>query len=207
MVMATVADEKAMNLYKSLMEEAKIRALSINTIGHAALLPYPLVREYAYLQLRMLCELIALGCLAAHGDITQTKYFQREAYKADEILKRLEGLHQQFYPVPVWPKFSPGHVHLEAHPPGFDFLSKDDLLQLYGKCGDVLHKGRLPRIILPPVQSNDQQEVQRWGQKILNLLSSHRITRLGGNLHFLILLEVKSAGGNVQVAIAESPKP
>ena len=51
--MNTSADQKAVNLYATLMDEAKIRALSINTIGHAAILPAPLVKEYAFLQFRM----------------------------------------------------------------------------------------------------------------------------------------------------------
>jgi hypothetical protein len=60
--MPTQADLDAANVYTSIMEEAKFRALSINTLSGYAL-PVPLQREYCFLQLRMLCELIALGCL------------------------------------------------------------------------------------------------------------------------------------------------
>ena len=73
-------DQAALNLYLSLMEEAKIRAFSINNATNVPnRLPPPLVREYCFLQLRMLCELIALGCLVAHSDIkaTQAKSFQK----------------------------------------------------------------------------------------------------------------------------------
>jgi hypothetical protein len=47
----------------------------------------------------MLCELIALGCFVAHGDIEATKAssFQK-AYKADDILKRLARLIRQIAP-------------------------------------------------------------------------------------------------------------
>jgi hypothetical protein len=48
----------------------------------------------------MLCELIALGCLIAHGDVTNTNYFQNKAYKADDILRKLEELHADLEVVP-----------------------------------------------------------------------------------------------------------
>ena len=89
--MATKRDEEALALYIRLMEEVKGRAFSINAITHSPIqIGPPLIREYCFLQLRMLCELIALGCLVAHGDIANTKYFQRDAYKADDIMRRLE---------------------------------------------------------------------------------------------------------------------
>ena len=205
--MPTTDDEKAMALYLSIMEEAKIRAYSINTITNNPIgLPPPLVREYCFLQLRMLCELIALGCLVAHGDIKETKAkdFQK-AYKADDILKRLGELHPAFYPVPVTPVFGNASVHLEVIETGF--LTKSDLIELYGKCGDVLHKGNLRRLLSPRIPSQTNfPDINNWGQKTLNLLSSHRISRVGGNFHFVTFLEAAQAGGNVLMSIAESPK-
>jgi hypothetical protein len=105
--MATKADEASKYLYHSIMEEVMIRAFSINTaIKTPTKIPQPLILEYCYLQARMLCELIALGCLVAHGDITNTNYFQNKAYKADDILQQLEKLHPNFYPIPFKPIFS-----------------------------------------------------------------------------------------------------
>ena len=108
--MATQADLNAAQLYTAIMEEAKSRALSINTVtGPGLALPVVLRREFCFLQLRMLCELIALGCLVAHGDIEETKLatFQK-AYNAGDIINRLGKLHPAFYPSPRKPEFSPG---------------------------------------------------------------------------------------------------
>lgn len=189
------------------MEEVKARAASINTITNSPNgLPSPLVREFCFLQLRMLCELIALGCLVAHGDIEATKAssFQK-AYKADDILKRLETLHPNFYPIPRKPVFGNNSLHLDDY--DADFLTKKDLITLYGKSGDVLHKGNLRRLISPrtPIQ-NIYPEISKWGQKILNLLSVHTISRIGNDFHFLTFLEAAQMGGNVLVSLAESPK-
>jgi hypothetical protein len=73
-LMPTEADLDAASVYTSVMEEAKFRALSVNTLtGSQIGLPVSLLREFCFLQLRMLCELIALGCLVAHGDIKETR--------------------------------------------------------------------------------------------------------------------------------------
>ena len=151
----------------------------------------------------MLRELIALGCLVAHGDITKTKYFQRDAYKADDIMRRLEGLHSDFYPIASSMTFYPGGAHIEPLSSGF--LTKSELISLYGRCGDVLHKGTLNRIINPAPFRMDYQDIMESGQKILNLMSVHRISRFGGKFHFVIALEHRDVGGNVSGWIAESP--
>jgi hypothetical protein len=95
--MPTPADHNAATVYTSIMEEAKFRALSINTLtGTNVALPVVLLRESCFLQLRMLCELIALGCMVAHG-IKETKALQK-CYNAGDIVKSLEKLHPTQFP-------------------------------------------------------------------------------------------------------------
>jgi hypothetical protein len=148
--MPTKSDEAAKDLYHSIMVEVMIRVYSLNSATMTPTpIPQPLIREYCFLQLRMLCELIALGCLVAHGDITKTKYFQK-AYKADDILQRLEKLHPDFFPYPfkstITPP-SPGFPgELKMEDVETDYLKKDELIQLYVKCGSILHKGQLAQI-------------------------------------------------------------
>ncbi|WP_197413853.1 hypothetical protein [Terracidiphilus gabretensis] len=188
------------------MEEAKFRALSINTLTNSGCaLPVPLQREYCFLQLRMLCELIALGCLVAHGDIKETKSASlQRAYHAGEIVKRLEKLHPNFYPSPRKLVFNPGHVHLGDY--DREFLTKSELITLYGKCGDALHKGSVRQLLDPKNQPPaDFRDIQEWGQKILNLLSVHLISRREGRFHLIVVLEATQTGGNVLVSVAESP--
>jgi len=204
--MPTQADLDAANVYTSIMEEAKFRALSINTLTNSGYaLPVPLQREYCFLQLRMLCELIALGCLVAHGDIEETKTSSlQKSYRAGEIVKRLQKLHPNFYPSPRKLVFSSGHVHLSDY--DREFLTKSDLITLYGKCGDALHKGNLRQLLDPKNQPTaDFRDIQEWGQKILNLLSVHLISRREGKFHLLVVLEASQTGGNVLVSVAESP--
>src|SRR5215467_7755061 len=93
---------EAMDAYSVLMHEAKRRLLAMDTaLEKKTGLPEVAVREYCFLQLRMLCELIALGCLTAHGDIEETRGpVLQKSYHAGDIVKRLERLHRNFYPIP-----------------------------------------------------------------------------------------------------------
>lgn len=202
--MPSQADLDASNVYASIMEEAKFRALSINTLTNTPItLPISFMREFCFLQLRMLCELIALGCLVAHGDIKETKELRR-SYHAGDIVKQLERLHPNFYPVPRTPVFSPGHLHMEDYDK--PFLTKIELIKLYGTCGDLLHKGNLRNLLKPQKPPpSDYRDIQQWGQRVLNLLSFHTITRVGKTFHFVTVLEAQQANGNVLVSIAESP--
>lgn len=204
--MPTQADLDAANMYASIMSEAKFRALSINTLtGSDNALPTQLQREYCFLQLRMLCELITLGCLVAHGDIEETKSSPlQKAFHAGDIVKRLEKLHPNFYPSPRNLIFNSDHVHLDVY--DREFLTKGELITLYGKCGDALHRGSLRQLLRPEEPTPaDFRDIQEWGQKILNLLSVHLISRIGGNFHFVVALESPQTGGNVLVSLAESP--
>ena len=88
--------------YAAIMDEVKIRLDDINMlIGNRGGLAGHVVAESCYLQLRMCCELIALGCLVAHGDIeaTKSKGLQK-VYSAEKIIQVLAKLHPDFYPEP-----------------------------------------------------------------------------------------------------------
>jgi hypothetical protein len=118
-------------------------------------------------------------------------------------MKRLEKLHPDFYPHPMvftFPK--PGHVHLENVQA--EFLKRDELIRLVGITGDVLHRGSLKNLVSPnQVLLQGFDGVRQWGQKLVTLLSQHRIGLLGGNAHFVCALA--DAQGNVNVVLAESP--
>jgi len=88
----------ALDDYSMLMEEAKYRLLAMDTaLGGRTGLPKGAIREFCFLELRMLCELIALGCLTAHGDLKTSKL--KTSYEADRIIRSLQKLHPDFFPV------------------------------------------------------------------------------------------------------------
>jgi hypothetical protein len=131
--MPTKQQLQIINNYASIMEEAKLRLDWINTAasGIITVLPGTPLREFCFLQLRMLCEVIALACLVAHGDIpaTRAKRLQRE-WSPDRILAELEKLHPHFFPQPgrEGPLIQGVHRHFETLESGF--LTKAELLTL-----------------------------------------------------------------------------
>src|SRR5579872_5438649 len=150
--MPTSQQLEAANLYAAMMEEIKVRIQFVETaITGKYFMPHgQLVREASYLQLRLICEMIALSCLVAHGDIpsTKEKRFFKE-YDAAKIIDGLHDLHPNFYPLPV------KSVQIQTTDgPGWSlnpiltgFLTRDDLRSLYAKSGDFLHRGSLRKLL------------------------------------------------------------
>lgn len=204
--MPTQGQLEAQNLYASLMEEIKIRiaAIDAGTGGQLKALPPAIIREHCYLQLRMICELIALGCIAAHGDLNQTKKLRKE-WAADKIMDELGILHPDFFPQPVSAQSAPvGEIsahHLSSETKG---LTKDGLIALYHECGDILHKGTVKKLLKPkmPVKIHFP-DITAKAQLVVDLLSNHLIATLGGELVFLCSMNSIHDQGRAQVAIAE----
>jgi hypothetical protein len=184
------------------MEEIKVRLLSIDfaTSGQMAL-PHQLTHEYCYLQLHMICELIALACLVAHGDIQETTALKND-WSADRILDKLTKLHEHFYPWPVeWLPERPDGVlpfkHIED-----GFLTKEEFLKLNGRCGNTLHRGSLRKLLKPKMPVVKKfPEIADACSRIRRLLEHHRIVLLDNNLIFCNLSDPDN-GGRVELAFA-----
>lgn len=204
--MATKDDLTALEVYRSLMVEAKARVLSIGKLVHDQRgIPSPLVREYGFLQVRMLCEIVALGCLVAHGDLVKKapKKLTR-AYAPGEIIAALESLHDDFFPVPISPQRTQHGWHMAEHVGG-PYLTKSEIGKLWARCGGILHRGDLRRVLREnsPVQS-DFADLEEAAQKILNLLSKHRMVRSDRQIAFLTFLQDAAVGGGVRVILGEA---
>lgn len=193
--------------YANILDEIRIRILGINTIvaGTKSLQSW-VTAELCYLQLRLLCELVAIGCLIAHGDIEATKCKKiQKKYAADDIINQLEKLHPDFYPHPVKCSFSIDNIQLERIESGY--LTKQELITLYHECGGHLHRGSLSSIFhatKPKLQPTVEQALA-WGQKFSILLSQHHIVSHTNHAHLLAFLSHHQADGKALAVIAKSP--
>jgi hypothetical protein len=176
--MATSKQIQAIDLYRILMFEARQRIETLNFIlAGGTRLADAIVRELCYLQLRMLCENIALGCLVAHGDIveSQVKNFEQE-WSAERIIEKLEKLNPHFFPQQmVIGTTHDGRPSITANTKP-NALKKDDLPKLYAICGGFLHRGTLKKIY----GSNQLHhgylnvpDIINWTKKVEDLLGSH----------------------------------
>jgi hypothetical protein len=202
-----------MTIYANLMEEARYRIEAMDAAlgGRLALLDM-ILEEFVYLQIRLLCEIVALGCLIAHGDFTQEQLTKLcNEYDADTIIKNLAALNPTFFPIPIRMTIrspspgDPGEVRLDD-PPADSFLTKDELLSLYGRTGNYLHRGKLKQLASrPPYAAVDMSQVTIWAKKVLGLLDQHRIRSPDNLQHWLCAL--KGPDGKVMMAVAQSPRP
>jgi hypothetical protein len=186
--MPTEPQIAAQNTYANILEEIKLRSTKINhcTLGFSGLEP-PFVKEFCYLQIRMICELVALGCLVAHGDIKQSSSSKlQKEWSAEKIMSSLEAMHPHFYPTPIKQTKTANGYHIQAIDTP---LRKSEFIELYGKCGDMLHRGNVRKFVKGqfPTQTNFP-EITKKTQKILDLLSNHVIVTHTGEQMFLAML-------------------
>lgn len=207
--MSTHNTDKRNVLYANLMDELKVRIDCISTTcnGRGAY-PTVITREFCYLQLRMLCELVALSCLVAHGDLASLKSHKiGRAYSADEILDRLTKLRPYFYPIPVRQEMQigpPKRFMLHGIDPSP--LPKEQLISLYGKTHRHLHRGTLKRLLSmdAPIDMNvNIPEIISWAQKINDLLSVHTIP-INEKEAIICVLRNMEDNNRVQVATVEA---
>lgn len=169
-------DEKAMATYRSLMVEVKYRTEAIDQVLSRQLpLRGKIGEELCYLQLRMICELLAIGCLVIHGGL-KPKGALFKTYKADWIMSELAKVHPKFFPVALEQNDSdatdpPSWVHKKG-----GFLTREGLAELWGRrAGGHLHRGSFKNL-LAREKPLDLAEVQKWRDLIVGLLTRHVLT-------------------------------
>lgn len=186
------------------MEEAKSRIASIiSVLEGRTQLSEIFADEYCTLQLRLLCEIIALGCLTAHGDIPETKATRlRKQYKADRIISLLAGLHAEFYPRPVRqvPPDPPRTYGLEDREEA-EYLTKRELIKLAGRCGEGLHRGTMHDLSL---KSLSPEEIFAYTTKIALLVDIHWFTLRSGDPHYLCAMN-GGRDGRVGIEVLQPP--
>lgn len=182
-------------IYINLMEEViRRRNIVADVLAGKFGLPQAIAYELCYLQLRLICESIALGCLSTHGGIpgTQTKVMLN-AWSPKDILKELERLHPKFYPVPFDPvSFDEEGFPEKIKPVSTGHLTKSDLLKLWGECGSVLHRGVLKDVEKPYIPNFEKIEI--WDAKIIRLLRSHRMQLAAQRYFFSVVMQHPSDG-------------
>lgn len=171
-----VISDATATLYCDLMEEIKRRTRVIHSLLNAQLaVPRIVGVEICYLQLRFICELIALACLTAHGDIPGAKAKRlTKAYHPNQILQSLEYLHSSFYPVPGRQILNEAGKVVEVVAVDDPYLTKAELLHLYGECGNFLHRGSLENI-MKGKKIPDLERIRTWFEKVRVLLNHHQI--------------------------------
>ena len=95
----TKQQQEAVTEIAKLLSEAAVRMSAIDSTFKNQLYPASIVVDFTYLQLRVLCETVALICLVAHGDIdaSRTNKLHKE-YAADNIIWDCPALTANYNP-------------------------------------------------------------------------------------------------------------
>ncbi len=202
--------EKIGPLYANLMEEIKRRTEVINhVLGGVVSLPPMAGFELCYVQLRKICEVFALACLTAHGDIPGVrKKLLQKTYNADLIIKQLSLLHPRFYPIPSKQTLDlVTQQPIEVTPLTSGFLTKEELLILYGECGNYLHRGSIRQLLSNWEPTVDFKKIADWIGKIIVLLNHHQIQTNQPDKQLWVLMRDKVHGKVHWAVMVEVPKP
>jgi hypothetical protein len=162
--------------YLILMETIKLRqALVADLVKDFHGLPPFCIAETIHLQIRMICENLAIACLVAHGDVEGARSNRlSSAYQADFIMNALEKLHPSFYPRPTKQIIQNGTVT------GWEYirdgyLTKSDLIKTYRGAADFLHVGPISELKLKRPKVLDLNAIIAWFGKLTRLLGHHNI--------------------------------
>ena len=162
-----------------------------------------LLQEFCYLQLRMLCEQIAVGCLIAHGEVKNKRTLKN--WKIPDVMKQLQAMNPDFYPRGIRVRQIEHRVHLDEY--DVPQLTKSDLIRLWQRSGEYLHRGTAEKIFneRPEGPVVDISEIIQWVQKIINLLEHHVISSSDKSRHLIVFLSSEEHGGKTFLFTADGP--
>lgn len=174
-------DEKKVNedlaRYCALMNEVKKRTVAIINMQRGLMTTsYKATNiEFMCLQIRKILELISMGSLVLNKEEFEAigqKYAQY--WNARLILQDIERLNPDFYPIPVQevPSTRPAVIN-ELQNKTTGFLTRDDFVKVYEKCGKMMHANN-------PFGSQADLEyytakIPEWEDLIIGLLNNHII--------------------------------
>lgn len=185
-----------MDAYISAMTQIKLRIDLMNKIRIRKIdLLYDVpIAEFCTLQIRMITETIVLASLAANRELfeaSQKKFSQH--WHPKKIIHDIERLNKDFYPVPVIETAGKlGNPEREINNKSNGFLTKQELIEIHGKCGNILH-ARLPsnkRV----VYSKYIDWTRECTKKIMELLNSHTIKLLDDEVFYLVQMHSEPEG-------------
>jgi hypothetical protein len=97
-------------------------------------------------------------------------------WRLNKIMKGLETLNPDFYPCPSRQiRRADGRIDI-TDDTEVDALTKEDLLKLYVRCGDLLHCGAIKKKFKSSKQKDiNFSKIAEYAQRIFNLLGCHSI--------------------------------
>ena len=201
--MSDQIDKTTITQYASFMEEIKTRLDAVHpivrTLGKDGGTPTDFLQaEFCLLQVRFVCELIALASLVAHHPLGVPKDLLK-LWNAERIFRDLEEVNEHCFPKHATINRSDNGVHVKVTR---DIMDRADLQKIYSQCGEMLHRGMIKHVISGKDRIYDLQKIDVWMSQIGRLLSTHAIMMLDTGV-VLIVNMTGGANNSVHVALAK----
>jgi len=160
--------------------------------------------EFICLQFRKIIELIALSSLVANKEEYSKQHEKFETHwNARLIFQDLERINSKFYPEPskqIEKLDNSGKRYFNFEPIKSGYLTKDKAIQIYEKCGGILHADNPFR---GEKNIKDMYNLfPKWLSEIITLLNHHCIVLHGKNQMIVGLMQAKD-DGNPKVFLFE----
>lgn len=167
-------------LYLRVMEEIKYRIKYLNE-NLDSLSGAGVKYEVCTLQLRHICELIAMSCIVSQGDFTTYKSLNKE-YSPSKIFYTLEKLNRDFFPVDVVIKRESDQIFY-ARGNNKKSISRIELQSLWSRSGDALHRASLNKFLRNvTIPKTHFDKIVKDRDSIVELMKSHSIKTIDSNL-------------------------
>lgn len=210
--------EQRIEIYLRIMEEIKERLNIIESLKAASISPLQ-AREICFLELRHICELIAIGCLAAQGTLKMSGLLGEE-YNPVKIFKELERniqaeIDTKPHPASTFPAFFPQDAVIERADNTTHIrcntktgvLTRKDAEKLWSISGNFLHRLSVKKFLTAQVpDSNFWIEIDSHISKIRTLLVDHLILVQSPQLSSH-LISLYSPSGHAQASILDYGPP
>lgn len=197
--------EENLHMYRSFMEEIKVRTATIDRYlqrvtdqkGEGDCFTDA---ESSILQVRYICELIALATVAAHGLVGVTSRI-RDEWNADRIFKLLEGMNANSFPRAVRPSTTvKNQFELQKGE-----MDGGELRKVYNACGENLHRGAMKHFFNEKRRAYDPHELVDWVNRIKALLNMHVVMILEAGI--IIYVTLSNENGSVDIGYMQSDGP
>ncbi len=191
----------AQDKYINVLSEIKKRTAVIDAIHRKQInsLYEATTIETAYLQLRKILELIAFGSLIANISVYSKQYVKFSTHwNASLMLKDMERVNPNFYPQPIIQAISkdPNYAS-EWSKPKDGYLTKDDFLELYEKCGRMMHAENPYGAKIDYDKYREQLPI--WRSKVVRLLNAHTITLINDTNLYLFQMGNKDSNPSYNI--------
>jgi hypothetical protein len=190
----TSQDDRA-RAYLHVLFEIKERLVLIKTM-RLSTLPYGIVRELCQLQLRHICELVAIGCLVIQGDYTSSAALTDD-YHPDKIFRILGNKYEGFFPQATTITIVSSVTTVAANTKP-DAMTRAEMEKLWHRTGNYLHRLQIGKFF----KADDHKDANFWPDintyvsKIELLLNPHIVPMYNQETKVLVVAGLDGDMGN-----------